>query len=585
MHKYIRWPGLIGFLAVFGLLVFILYAFLDTWIRIAAEKGMEVAVGAEVNIERVEHQFSPFRVSLKQVQITDPKRPEFNKVEAQHIQAAVQLWPLIMNKIIIDDLAVEGMKFGTQRDAPGEVYREPGEGITIAGVTLPDLPEAPSVDEVLARSPLETTRAIEDLEQAYKAHKDQVKQDFEALPDEARLKEFKARIKALTEREFKTPADVAAAKEELDAIKRDLKAEKQKIVTFKQTVKQAKADISPKLAAVRQAPDNDYDRLKGVLAGDAAAIGDVTEMVFGSKARQWAEYAMLAIDTLGPALKKTREDEEERQRLEGRWVVFDDQTHLPDFWIQQASVSLSLLEHTIDSSWQDITQQHELIGKPTRYEANARATSTLAALQLKGDLALASQGINANQSWTIQQLSLPVANIISNDKLNAQLRQGKLNSQGSVSVSNNVLNGNADIDMQALNIDATGTNNLTKLVASTLSGLSDLAIDADIGGNISAPDFSFTSNLDEKLASAMVNNLSDEQKGKLAELEQRLNDKMAKALGEKESQYAQWLKWEEVATGDLSSVEDMLETKLQSLIEKEKDKLKDKLLDKLFGDT
>jgi hypothetical protein len=54
-------------------------------------------------------------------------------------------------------------------------------------------------------------------------------------------------------------------------------------------------------------------------------------------------------------------------------------------------------------------------------------------------------------------------------------------------------------------------------------------------------------------------------------------------LGDNHSQLAQWLDWEKLADGDLGSINELLQTKISSLVEDNKDKLKKKLFDKLLN--
>ena len=58
MQNIIRWPGLIAFFVITGLIALISLVFLDTWIRLALVHSLEQSTGAEVNIAEVEHQLS-----------------------------------------------------------------------------------------------------------------------------------------------------------------------------------------------------------------------------------------------------------------------------------------------------------------------------------------------------------------------------------------------------------------------------------------------------------------------------------------------------------------------------------------------
>jgi hypothetical protein len=54
-------------------------------------------------------------------------------------------------------------------------------------------------------------------------------------------------------------------------------------------------------------------------------------------------------------------------------------------------------------------------------------------------------------------------------------------------------------------------------------------------------------------------------------------------LGDNNNQLAQWLGWEKSADGDLSSINKLLETKINNLVENNKNKLKKKLFDTLLN--
>jgi hypothetical protein len=93
--------------------------------------------------------------------------------------------------------------------------------------------------------------------------------------------------------------------------------------------------------------------------------------------------------------------------------------------------------------------------------------------------------------------------------------------------------------------------------------------------------------LDKQLGSAMLANLSGEQKGKLDELKQQLNAKIQGPLEQSAGEMSQWLNWEKLADGDLININEMLSAKLSDVVddkkEEVKNKLKDKLKNKLFG--
>ncbi|MFT6903303.1 MAG: hypothetical protein ACJAXS_003526, partial [Colwellia sp.] len=116
MKSIIRLPGLFAFFTIIGLITASSILFLDYWIKIVAEKSLAKTTGAEVNIGSVEHTFSPFGITLHRIQLTDPQAPQTNQLEAETVSAKIDLAPMLLRKLIIDDLIISGIQLGSLRD-------------------------------------------------------------------------------------------------------------------------------------------------------------------------------------------------------------------------------------------------------------------------------------------------------------------------------------------------------------------------------------------------------------------------------------------------------------------------------------
>lgn len=582
MKKLIRIPGLIGFFVFVSLIAVVVIVFLDTWIKLAATKGLEQATGAEVNIASVSHSFSPFGISVNGLQLTDPKKPTHNQMQASKITAQISLMPLLMQKVIIDDLTISGVQFSQPRESEGSVYIEV-ENLEQQSEDITDDIEIPSVDDILAKSPLKTTKAAEDVQAAYDKHNENLQAQYEALPSKDKLAEYQTRLKALKEVDYKDPAKLAAAKKEFDEILDELKQDKQKLSDFKAAVQEAKGDLSPKLAALKAAPGQDYEQLQGLIAGDSGAINDVTKMILGEKAAVWSDYLLSAYQVVGPMLVSSGEKKEQQKRADGQWIEFSDETPLPDLLIKKAVVSMIWQDEEISSDWKDITYQHDKIGRPTVFEINSTASKLWQSLAVEGDFRLIEQTMSAAQNWDLKGLKLSDLALLDEQKLSTKIDSSLLSSKGSLDIKDNLISGGGKIDLNELAMTAKGSNQMTELIANTLNGLSSLSINADLEGAFDDPDISFSSNLDKQLGKALLGNLSGDQQQKLDDLKQKLTGQAAGPLGEKSNQLGEWQDWEKLADGDLSSVEDMMKSQFNDVLDKQKDKLKDKLKSKLFG--
>ncbi|WP_158971924.1 TIGR03545 family protein [Paraglaciecola sp. L3A3] len=587
MKSIIRWPGLVAFVVIVGLIAAISILFLDFWIKIAAEKSFSELNGAEVNISQVEHKFSPFGITLHQVEFTDPKEPINNHFSAETISAKIDLAPLLLRKIIIDELTVNNSQFNTERASAGEVYLDTETADNESSTGFVDGIKVPTVDEILAKSPLKTTKAVADSQAVIEKHSPLLKQQFAALPEKDKLAEYKQRVNALKEMDHKDPAQLLAAKEQFNQLKDDILKDKKALEDFKQALSEAKKELSPQLAKLKSAPAEDYQQLKSVAAGDLDAIDDVTSLVFGESVGKWSRYALTAFDLVGPMLASKGEQDKAEQVATGKWISFSDTSALPDFWIKKANISLQWQQEIIESHWSDITHQHDVLGRPTIFSVDSSASSLWQSLKLNGDLWLAESGAKAKQKWALSGLKLSDLDLVKQDKLSGHLNKGLLSSTGDLSLNGEMLAGSGLVDLQDLVIEAVGSNKLTTIVANTLNQLSQLKLNTDIGGTLGDMDLSFSSDLNQQLSSALVANVTPEQQAKLDDLKQKLNEKTSGLLGDNNAEMSQWLEWEKLADGDIDSLNTLLEAQLNNVIDKQKDKVKDKakekILNKIFG--
>ena len=121
MKKWIRWPGLIGFVVFVAVFAALWFLFMDTLVRRAVEKAGTALVGAEVDLAAAKVTLVPLGVTLSGLQVTDPASPSTNSIEVNRIAFRLDSLNLFRRKVIIDEMAAEGMRFGTARKRPGKV--------------------------------------------------------------------------------------------------------------------------------------------------------------------------------------------------------------------------------------------------------------------------------------------------------------------------------------------------------------------------------------------------------------------------------------------------------------------------------
>ncbi|MFC3123293.1 TIGR03545 family protein [Agaribacter flavus] len=557
-------------IALIGLLVILYLLFANSILKGLAESSLGNSLGAEVNIADLDHSLFPFGVELKKLEATDPSQPNRNKFEIGVLSADVDLFALLSSKVIIEELLVDNLQFGTTRTNEGEVYREVESPSSFAFPTLADLP---SVDEVLANTPLKTTAAIADAKAVYKKYEAPLQEKYAALPDKDKVESYKYRIKALQDTDLKNPVELAKAVEELKQLKEEIKKDKTQVSEFVNLAKQAKNESAASVTSLKNAPQQDYDLLKVIVGGDEAAIGQVSQHLFGDKAELYLK-ALLAVGEL--AISNT---DTEAEQVETKTVT--DDSGLPSLWVKAAKVSVNWLDESLVSEWKNITGEHHLVGSPTTFLVNSTKANNWESIDISGQFENINGALEASQSWHLSELVLNEIQLVpesAKQKLTAILNSGLLNSQGELSVVGTKLTGQSSFKLKELALLAEGSNALTDAVADLLSKQQSIDLESKIQGSITSPSVVISSNLDKQLVSALGDSIQDNPK--LNELKQKLSAKVNDQLGTSTDQFENIEQLLSAAEGDSQALSSLLSAQLADPKQKALDKLKNKLFNR-----
>jgi uncharacterized protein (TIGR03545 family) len=552
----------------FFVTVFLVYfLFANTIIKAILESKLGESYGAEVNIDEFDHSLFPTTVTLKGIALTNPTKPAYNQVFVGEANADVALAPLLKDEVIVNNLNLLEVQFDTQRAAPGEVYRVPERSLSFDEMKAKAKEAVPSVDELLERNPLKTTAAIEQAKATYDTYGAGLKEEYEALPDKSRIDYYKTQIAQLKETDYKDPQALVQAKSAFDKLKEEIQADRTLITRFTEKASDAKAALSASAEALKNAPKEDYALLKGVIAGDQDALSQVTYFVFGDKAAEYTEYLMAAMQIVMPLIQGEEKSEAPAD--------------IPSILVKEANVSVLWQNESITSKWNNITNVHEVFGNPTTFTIEA-AGDLLKSFTSSGEFWIDANGVDASQVWQLAGVNMSDVSFSANEALNAVLKSALMKTTGSMKVTDNMLSGTGEVDLQKLVMEATGTSDITSAIAKALQGLNSLNMTMLLDGTLSNPGFNIKSDLDNQLAQAALSQLTDSQKGKLDELNTKLNSMVGNQQSLLSGELVDVNSMLSAAQGDNAALQELLQAKLDNVVEQQKNKLLDKLKGK-FG--
>lgn len=580
----IRKSGWLVFIVFFAALLALVYLFAGPAIRIGMVYSLEKAVGAEVNISKVSLELAPLALRVNNLQITDAAKPTHNSLSFGHARAALELWPALLGYYVIEELTVDGLQYGAQRNSEGAVYRQPGvegEKVDIAKLLQVDLPDA---DELIARANLQTPAKAEALKQLAATEQQQLKGLQDQLPTKDTLAQYQAEVKALTDSKIANAADLAAKAQQLQQLKDKLNAEKAKLQQVKQQLTQSKDSLQQAVAELKAASSADYAKVQqlanlsdGGLAGiSQILLGDL----WGQRIAQLQSLYILAKPYLPEQTAATEDKSAEPEVvLPNRILPLPGQPY-PDFWVKTARVNWLIGGGEATIALQDITAQHALINSATKFSLDVKQLPQLAAFNLSGDFAILEQMVT-NLNWQLDGLNLKPMTLGKGDSA-LDLAAGLISSGGKLNLTDNQIKQQANVVLSAANFNSSGNKYLQQL-AGLLNQQQQIPFNIATTGLISAPDVSIRSSLDKLLGEALLGEAKQKVAAYQSELQAKLNSQLQSGLAGQQDWAALLTKQDGAVTDASSSIETMLNAKLADVKDQAKDKLKDKLLDKLGG--
>ncbi|WP_334028054.1 TIGR03545 family protein [Alteromonas sp. P256] len=568
MSSSSKGKSVLKWIAGFFVVIFAVYfLFANTIIKAVLESKLGESYGAEVNIDSFDHSLFPTTVSLKGIALTNPTKPARNQVFVGDANADVELAPLLSDQVIVNNLNLLNVQFDTERPSPGEVYRVPERSLSFDEMKAKAQDAVPSVDELLERNPLKTAAAVKSARAAYDTFGEALKTDYASLPDKSRIDYYKTQIAQLQETDFKDPQALVQAKSAFDKLKAEMQADRALISDFTEKASKAKSVLSETASALKNAPQEDYALLKGVIAGDQEALSQVTYFVFGDKAAEYTEYLMAAMQIVMPLIQGEEKSEAPAD--------------IPSILVKEANVSVLWQEESITSKWNNITNVHDVFGNPTTFTIEA-AGELLKSFTSSGEFYIDGEGVDASQQWSLAGVNMANIPLSGNKSLSAVLTSALMKTAGSMQITDNKLTGSGTVDLQQLVMQATGESDTTKVIAKALQSLSSLNMDMFLEGTLSNPDFKIKSDLDNQLANMALSELTASQQDKLDELNQKLNAMISNEQSLISGELGDVSSMLSAAQGDSAAIEELLKSKLNNVVEQQKNKLFDKLKGK-FG--
>lgn len=589
MKHIIRWPGLIAFVVVMGLIIGGSWLFANTLVKSLIESQGTALVGAKVDVGDVQLSLIPAGIVISRLDVANADKPMQNVVSIAHISAQFDLLKALMGQLIIDDASVEGIQFGTARRTSGAVVKkvsppEPPAEPSFVSEQLASLKsELPDSKELLAREPLMLDQRSEALEKNYQEKKAVWDQLQNQLPDNSKINNYEQRLKAITDSKIKSLADFQQKETELKQLKKDIKADRDLIKQARDHLQLSQQQFSEQLGALKDAPAEDRDRILSKYTFDESGLVNMSGLLFGEQIHQYLETALSWYQKVEPYLASEEKAETVRhERAEGRFVRFAENNPMPDFLIKNMAASAVLPAGKVSVALNNITHQQAVINRPTTLVAMSEVLNNLKRLDVNAvfDYRQKDNG-HSTADFKLDDLLINNFKVVGGSDFPLVLESASSDMQGQLQLVDGSLHGTLHGSFSQTQFRAQADSGLLKRLAQAFAGIDQFSLDVTLGGSLRKPDIHISSDIDKLLKASMEQQLKEEIAAFRQQLEQELGEQLNKAL--KKVDIDGFADSEQSLDDKLKNLDNMLEAKLDDYVDQQKDEAKDKAKDKLKG--
>lgn len=513
--RVFRWRA-IGPLLVLAAIVAVLWVlFADTIARRETENVGTQALGARVEIDDLHLDIANGDVTIRGLTIASPHEPFRNLLQADELVADVDVLPLTEKKVVIDRIAVHGLRFGTPRETDGRVAAKgSGRDAGIARRVMAEARQWASQFDVPLLQLATGALDIDSLDprnlatirvgQALAAQADSSRRAWDAAFDTLRLGPTLDSARATLERLRRARAtDVAALNDARRALEQ-LQRARDRVTALERGIGGGVDALRAGVVRLDSVRRRDYAFARGLVRLPSLDAPEVGAALFApgaitpfERVYYWME---LARRYMPPGLLPRAGPGTARVRHPGANVRFPRERELPGFLLRSAELSF-LLRPTAPEPRRyagritGVTSDPALFGRPTVASASGPALLAGVLLDHVRGTPHDTAGI------TVESVRLPPFQL---PGLSLRLDPGDATVQLGFALRGDAIDARWAVRSSGVtwtrDTAAAPASRVDELIWRTVSGISRLELDARVTGTIAAPTLQVRSNLDRAIA-------------------------------------------------------------------------------------
>lgn len=406
--SFIRWSAIIPFIVICLLVGIYMHFFFDTHLRLGMEWAGYKALGAEVNIAKIETSFWNASIRIDGIELTDSEKPAQDVIKIGDVKFGMLWDALLRARAVITEAAVEQIEFAVPRKHPGKVKppepvsNEPsalsketnklkeqalqqaqqqyndnvlGDVVSMLGGTDPNAQLKQLQDNLPSKAMLDNFQ--KDLQTKEKAWNEKLK----SLPQGKEIQALGDRLNKVKYKDFKNPQELQQSLQQLNDIFKDADSKYKQIQSTSNDLNKDLKETDAQYKALEDQIKKDVKELETHFHIPKIDAKSLTRAIFNRYLSPYLakanRYKALAEKYLPPKFFKKGQKPaadgdvaiQPHPREKGITYEFGRPNSYPMFWVKHTAISsqagLSPYSGNIKGEITDITSNQKLVGRPT----------------------------------------------------------------------------------------------------------------------------------------------------------------------------------------------------------------------------
>lgn len=351
----------------------------------AIETQGSEALETKVEVENL--YISPNKLIIKwdNFVIADKKEDMKNMIETGKCEIEFKFWPLLAKKIILNNMEIENLRYGTSRTTSGKyISKKPkteDNSINFDSIKQQineEKKNIPVFNPEILKSNLSVENIVKTLDlkspEKFEQSKKQVLEKYSYWKDTFPTKNYEKRFNDLNKR-FETLNKKTKSDAELiaDAIKlyddykvfiKEIDSDKKLIESDIKLIKDIKNEMEITLKS-------DYDKIETMIKSPETALQNIALLLLGEK---FTAYSYILIEKIEEIRKISKENEKQAKKdiNENIVLIEDDFSTYPDLWIKNIKINTTIQNnYTFSGNIINLSSDQKRIKKPIEIILNS----------------------------------------------------------------------------------------------------------------------------------------------------------------------------------------------------------------------